>query len=420
MSSWTRAIVIALSIVHAANPAAAGARRIHSRGALPAGCPGECRSVIRSRSAGAILSAVRPHPEALGAAAAPSFIRSTPSSSAPKWMLEQLKHSDGLGAIYPPMMYAIMALDVLGYGPDHPLRVEAEKQFNKLMVDDERRLLFQPCFSPVWDTAIAAYALAKTGNAPARLAAPGADWLLTKEVRHKGDWSVKRPEVEPSGWAFEFANEFYPGYRRHRHGAAGSARTPKPRIEVKQRACESALSTGCWPCSPRMAAGRHSTSTTTGEFLSHVPFADHNAMLDPTCPDITGRVHRGLGALRHATEVIRPSGAACEYLLRTQEPDGSWYGRWGVNYIYGTFLALRGLARRRAMSEHEPYILLRASSGMRSIRTPMAAGAKAAPATTTAVFTAGPALLRKRLGPYWVCWPAAITNSRACTTASNI
>ena len=108
------------------------------------------------------------------------------------------------------MMYVIMALDLLGYPKDHPDVKEAEQQFFNLLVDDERGFYFQPCFSPVWDTGIAAYALGESGYAPDEALRKCANWLLTKEVRRKGDWSVKRPNVEPSGWYFEFANEFYP------------------------------------------------------------------------------------------------------------------------------------------------------------------------------------------------------------------
>ena len=124
-------------------------------------------------------------------------------------MMERLHHSDGLGAIYPPMMYSVMALDVLGFAKDDPLRVDALRHFNNLMVDDGDRFFFQPCFSPVWDTAIGAYALALSDPKHESLT-PAADWLLGKEIRRKGDWSVKRPNTEPSGWAFEYSNEFYP------------------------------------------------------------------------------------------------------------------------------------------------------------------------------------------------------------------
>src|SRR5439155_24974508 len=139
-----------------------------------------------------------------------SSIRNRAMRAAERWMIERFRMSDGLGAIYPPMMYAIMALDVLGYPEDHPLRREAVGQFDALMVDDGQRFFFQPCFSVVWDTAIAAYALAQSEISPGDPLRRAADWLLSKEVRHQGDWSVKRPKIEPSGWYFEFANEFNP------------------------------------------------------------------------------------------------------------------------------------------------------------------------------------------------------------------
>ncbi len=126
-------------------------------------------------------------------------------------MLERMKHSDGLGAIYPPMQYSIMALDVLGYAADHPVRVEAVRQFENLMVDDGKTLFFQPCFSPVWDTAIGCLCAGRSRLQPIRpRSTRAADWLLAREIRRNGDWSVKRPYTEPSGWAFEFQNDWYP------------------------------------------------------------------------------------------------------------------------------------------------------------------------------------------------------------------
>src|SRR6185312_9921760 len=258
------------------------------------------------------------------------------------WMIEHFEASDGLGAIYPSMQYAVMALEVLGYGADHPLRIEAERQFNHLMVDDgERGFYMQPCFSPVWDTAIAAFALAETENPPAAALRRTADWLLSKEVRRKGDWSAKRPEAEPSGWAFEFNNDFYPdvddtamvllAFEKARASDATAQR------ECEKRAID-------WLLAMQSSDGGWAAFDVNNNWkiLSHVPFADHNAMLDPSCPDITGRVLEalmrcGLGTTHPAVQ------RAVDYLLRVQESDGSWYGRWGVNYIYGTFLALRGL-----------------------------------------------------------------------------
>jgi len=251
------------------------------------------------------------------------------------------------------MQYAVMALDVLGYRPDHPLRVEAERQFNNLMVDDERGFFMQPCFSPIWDTAIAAFALAQTETPPTSPLRRTADWILSKEVRRSGDWSAKRPHAEPSGWAFEFNNEFYPDVD---DTAMVLLALKKMRAsnESAQRACERRAIDWVLAMQGKDGGWAAFDVDNNWKILSHVPFADHNAMLDPSCPDITGRVLEALmecGFESHDPAVKR----AVQYLLRSQEPDGSWYGRWGVNYIYGTFLALRGL-RAAGLSENEPGI----------------------------------------------------------------
>ena len=148
---------------------------------------------------------------------------------------------------------------------DHPARPEAVRQFERLMVDDGERFFFQPCFSPVWDTAIALYALGEAGAASRDApAARAADWLLAKEIRRKGDWSVKRPNTEPSGWAFEFDNDFYPDIDDTAMVMLGLAACAGVRSGGAAGLPSSGRSTGCSPCSRRTAAGRRSTSTTTG------------------------------------------------------------------------------------------------------------------------------------------------------------
>jgi squalene-hopene/tetraprenyl-beta-curcumene cyclase len=353
MSSWTRAIVISLAIVHAANP----------RRPVPAGftldelfLPGAPIQPERDlryfswRNFFLGLDKVLKVWERVG----PRFVREYAVQKCADWMIERFEGSDGLGAIYPSMQYSIMALDVLGYGPEDPLRRRAEKEFNKLMVDDDSRGFYmQPCFSPVWDTAIAAHALGESGVAPESALRRVADWLLTKEVRRKGDWSTKRPHVEPSGWAFEFNNEFYPDVddtamvllaMEHAHASD----------PAKERACKQRSINWLFAMQSKDGGWAAFDVDNNWTLLSHVPFADHNAMLDPSCPDITGRVVEAL--VRSGVPTDHPSiRRAVTYLLGAQEQDGSWYGRWGVNYIYGTFLALRGL-RASGMDENEPSI----------------------------------------------------------------
>jgi squalene-hopene/tetraprenyl-beta-curcumene cyclase len=279
-------------------------------------------------------------------------------------MLERTRYTDGVAAIYPPMMYVIMALDLLGYPKDHPDVVEAEQQFFNLLVNDERGFFFQPCFSVVWDTAIVAYVLGESGLAPVHALTRCADWLLTKEVRRKGDWSVKRPNVEPSGWYFEFANEYYPDIDDSAQVLLALQHSPASSASSHEACVRRAVN---WLLAMQSKDGGWAAFDVDNnwEALSYVPFADHNAMLDPTCPDITGRVLEGLlasGVKRDHPAVRR----GVEFLKRAQEVDGSWYGRWGVDYIYGTFLALRGL-QAAGESDREAYIL-RAGEWLRSIQ----------------------------------------------------
>ena len=209
MSSWTRAIVIPLSILHARNPQRPVPSGFTLDELLLPGVPlafGNNDGFWSWRNFFLEIDRLLKLWERHGSRG----IRMKAIRRAEQWTLARTRYSDGLGAIYPAMMYAVMALDELGYPADHPDMQEAVQQFMNLLVDDRRGFFFQPCFSPVWDTGIVAFALAEAGMLPEGALAATADWLLTKEVRRKGDWSVKRPGVEPSGWYFEFANEFYP------------------------------------------------------------------------------------------------------------------------------------------------------------------------------------------------------------------
>ena len=362
MSSWTRAIVISLSLVHAADP----------RRPVPAGfdlkelwLPGVNPAFRRDdgtltwRNAFLAVDRLLKWWERHGL----KSVRRKAVERAKDWMIERLNDSDGLGAIYPPMMYSVMALDVLGYAEDHPLRAEALRQFNSLMVDDGERFFFQPCFSPVWDTGIAAYALAEAEPGHAALR-PAADWILSKEIRRRGDWSVKRPNTEPSGWAFEYANAFYPDIDDTAMVMLAMSQASASDAAAQKACHRRALD---WLLAMQSSDGGWAAfdADNNWEFLSHVPFADHNAMLDPACPDITGRVLEALGA--HGVDRDhRAVRRGVDWLVRNQEPDGSWYGRWGVAYIYGTCFALRGLAAS-GESDREVHIL-RAGEWLRSIQ----------------------------------------------------
>lgn len=352
MSSWTRAIVLSLSIVHAANPSRPVPAGFTLDELFVPGAPMHPHldvSALSWRNLFLIIDRLLKRWEKFGF----HFVRKQAIKKCCKWMIEHFEASDGLGAIYPSMQYAVMALDVLGYAPDHPLRAEAEKHFNYLMVDDERGFYMQPCFSPVWDTAIAAFALAEGGATSPEVLGRSAEWLISKEIRRKGDWSVKRPNAEPSGWAFEFNNGFYPDVDDTAMVLLALNKAQSSN-DAAQRACVKRAVDWLLVMQGKDGGWAAFDVDNDWKLLSQVPFADHNAMLDPSCPDITGRV---LEALVHAgvpaTHPAVKRGVA--YLLRVQEADGSWYGRWGVNYLYGTFLALRGL-RAAGTSENEPYV----------------------------------------------------------------
>ncbi len=364
MSSWTRTIVVPLSIVHALNPAKPVPAGFNLQELFARGSSFSYRRderLVSWRNFFLVQDRVlkfwdrRPIPA----------IRRRAIRACERFMLERTRYSDGLGAIYPPMMYIIMALDLLGRKPGDPDRVEAEAQFERLMVDDGERFFFQPCFSVVWDTAIAAFALGESGDAPATALENTSDWLLTKEVRRKGDWAFKRPKTEPSGWYFEYANEFYPDIDdtamvllalRHARASNGPA---------QQASRKRALN---WLLAMQSADGGWAAFDVDNNWtsLSEMPFADHNAMLDPTCPDITGRVLEAVCAAGGLGPDHPAVKRGVSYLLKSQEPDGSWWGRWGVDYIYGTFLALRGL-RAAGVDEREAPVL-RGGEWLRSIQ----------------------------------------------------
>ncbi len=263
-------------------------------------------------------------------------------AKAERWMAERMgEGSDGLAAIFPAMLNSIIALKTLGYSNDHALLAKAKKDFAGLFVDDPQDFRIQPCLSPVWDSAINLIALIESGVPPTDPRIRRAtDWLLSKEVRVPGDWCVKIPGVAPSGWAFEYNNVYYPDtddtmmvLLALRFSRLDATNGESPFQRAMRWLIAFQCKDGGWAAFDR---------DVTLRWLEDVPFADHNAILDPTCSDLTGRVLELLGYLgcpRDAAFVQDALGL----IRRTQEDDGSWYGRWGVNYIYGTWQVLRGL-----------------------------------------------------------------------------
>ena len=278
------------------------------------------------------------------------------------WMLERFEKSDGLGAIYPAMLNSIVALRCLGRSVDDPQMIRALDEFEKLGIDcpdgtsdyPTPTFRMQPCFPPVWDTAQAIYALGEAGLAkddPRLLRA--ADWVLSKEVRHKGDWAEKVRNVEPGGWYFEFNNEFYPDVDDTGQVLLALKCVANPRERYQDEVCQRAL-TWIWAMQCKNGGWAAFDKDNTKSIFQYIPFADHNAMLDPPTVDITGRMLEMLSLYGFTREDPRVEKAV-QFILKEQEPDGSWFGRWGVNYLYGTFLVLRGL-EAMGFWNHEPAV----------------------------------------------------------------
>jgi squalene-hopene/tetraprenyl-beta-curcumene cyclase len=279
-------------------------------------------------------------------------LRKTALNVAEQWMLERIGDGcSGLAAIFPAMLNSMIALRCIGYPATNPIYRKADADFRELFVDDEQGFRIQPCFSPVWDTAITMVSLSRSGigeSHPASRKAVG--WLLAQEVRIAGDWAVNNPKPEPTGWCFEFNNPFSPDVddtamvllALH---TAGYRDDPALYDRVVRWLLSFQNRDGGWAAFDK---------DVQNPLLENVPFADHNAILDPSCCDVTARVLEILGDLG-----FRPGHPAIDratlYLRETQESDGAWYGRWGVNYIYGTSQVLRGI-RAVGLDMNEPWI----------------------------------------------------------------
>ncbi|HTQ37870.1 MAG TPA: prenyltransferase/squalene oxidase repeat-containing protein [Pirellulales bacterium] len=293
-------------------------------------------------------------------------------NSAKQWMVERFNGSEGLGAIFPPMVWAIVALRALGFDENSSEMQYCRQRLWGLVIEDETSARLQPCKSPVWDTALTLRALADSGLDGQHPAVErGIHWLLAQEIRTRGDWS-RSVKAQPGGWCFEFANAYYPDlddtamvvmalHESDQNPALTETALP-PNLRLIADATAPSM-----PDARRQAllrddiAGATQRAThwmlamqnrdggwgafdrnNTAEFLCHVPFADHNAMIDPSSPDLAGRVLESLsGRGRRLGDVAIDRAVA--YLRQVQEADGSWFGRWGVNYIYGTWQSLTGL-----------------------------------------------------------------------------
>lgn len=344
-SSWSRATIIPLSIVMAENPVRklpprARVQELYVRPPRPRDYSFSLHDGIVSWKNFFIgvdhllkiyeLSPIRP-------------MKKRSVALAERWILEHQEPSGDWGGIQPVMLNSILALHCLGYANDHPAVVNGLEALANFCIEDEDSLVLQSCVSPVWDTALALVAMQEAGvpaDHPALVKA--AQWLLDREIRTKGDWHVKSPGLEPGGWAFEFSNDCYPDV-----DDSGFVMLAIQNIKVRdKKQKDQAIKRGiawCLGMQSKNGGWGAFDKDNTKHLLNKIPFADLEALIDPPTADLTGRMLELLGTFNYSKK--HPAVArALEFLKAEQEPEGPWWGRWGVNYIYGTWSVLAGMA----------------------------------------------------------------------------
>ena len=345
-SYWARTVIVPLLVLQALKPKAINPRGVtidelfhedpRSVGA-PHKAPHQKWSwFLGFRAIDIVLRALEP--------VMPKTLRKRAIDRCVAWVTERLNGIDGLGAIYPAMENAVKMYAVLGYPPEHPDRKIARASLSKLLVVKEHEAYCQPCVSPVWDTSLVAHALLEAGGEKATAAANrGLDWLKPLQILDvKGDWIEQRPDVRPGGWAFQYNNAYYPDLDDTAVVAMAMDRVRGERGATFNQPIERARE---WIVGLQCKDGGFGAfdADNAYHYLNNIPFADHGALLDPPTADLTGRCLSLLAQLGERAETSEPMRRAIEWIRRDQLPEGSWYGRWGMNYIYGTWSVLCAL-----------------------------------------------------------------------------
>jgi len=270
----------------------------------------------------------------------PRTARQRALKAAVKFIKPRLNGEDGLGGIFPAMANAVMAFEALGYPKDDPDLLTAKSSIQKLLRLDGEKGFCQPCLSPIWDTGLAVHSLAEAnGSDETKELSRAATWLAEKQILDvEGDWADNRPGLRPGGWPFEYANDYYPDVDDTAVVALALDRMDREKFrENIERAAE-------WIVGMQSKNGGWGSfdADNTYEYLNHIPFADHGALLDPPTADVTARCV-GMLAQLDAEKYTREITRGVEYLKADQEENGSWFGRWGTNYVYGTWSVLCAL-----------------------------------------------------------------------------
>jgi squalene-hopene/tetraprenyl-beta-curcumene cyclase len=350
ISYWARTVIVPLMVLMAQKPAAKNAKNVGIAELFV-----EPPETVRQWPAGphqkwpwaqifggidGVLRAVEP--------LFPKASRRRAIDQAVSFVDERLNGVDGLGAIFPAMANSAMMYDVLGYPRDHPAYVAARASIDRLLVFKDDEAYCQPCVSPVWDTALASHALMEAGgDASVRSAERGLRWLKPLQVQDvKGDWAAQRPDVRPGGWAFQYNNAHYPDVDDTAVVVLAMDRARGRLDAASAHAYDEAIDRGReWieGLQSRKGGWGAFDADNNYDYLNHIPFADHGALLDPPTADVSARCLSMLGQLGHKPSTSEAAKRGLNYLLSIQEADGSWYGRWGMNYIYGVWSALSAL-----------------------------------------------------------------------------
>ncbi|MGD8326509.1 MAG: squalene--hopene cyclase [Sphingomonadales bacterium] len=341
LSYWSRTVVAPLLVLAALKPKAKNPRNVHIRELFQT-APEDVNDWHHNPTgkwAGdfflgldKVLRVVEPF--------FPKTSRKKAIDKAFEFFTERLNGEDGLGAIFPAMANAVMAMEAVGYSKDHPDLVVAKASLKKLIAERDGEKYVQPCLSPVWDTSLSAHAMLETADELGeQSAAKACDWLLEREITDvKGDWSWMAPDLDPGGWAFQYNNDHYPDVDDTAVVGMALHRTGDPKYKAAIDRAE------------KWIIGMQSSNGGWGAFdidndadiLNSIPFADHGALLDPPTADVSARCLSFLAQLGHGMDHAAVKRGV-DYLRSEQEEDGSWFGRWGTNYIYGTWSVLSAL-----------------------------------------------------------------------------
>ncbi|AQH00484.1 squalene-hopene cyclase [Burkholderia sp. KK1] len=350
VSYWARTVIVPMLVLNAKRPRARNPRgvridEVFTNPPVNTGMPS--RSGHQSRGWFAFFRVVDSILR-LADPLLPKAGRERAVDEAVRFVDERLNGEDGLGAIFPAMANSVMMYDVLGYPPEHPNRAIARKSLDKLLIVDEAddgEAYCQPCLSPVWDTSLAAHALLETGEPKARAAVTrGLEWLVPLQILDvRGDWVSRRPNVRPGGWAFQFANPHYPDVDDTAVVAMAMERADRENGTALYG--ESIARAREWVVGMQSSDGGWGAfePENTQYYLNNIPFSDHGALLDPPTVDVSARCLSMLAQLGETSLNSEPARRAFEYIVNDQERDGSWYGRWGLNYVYGTWSAMSAL-----------------------------------------------------------------------------